>query len=262
MRRLGQHSPGAGWRRLARALLIVGPLSLLSAPAQPQSQVDLAIVGSLDRSQSIDSVDAMTQIQGLIYTLRHSRFRDLVANGPHGRIGLAVLTWSSFGHHQVILPWTAIAGPGDADRAAALLAEDYQRQASASHGSLTDIDLAIEAGVLLLEVLPWRASQRVINVVADGVGNIRRPSAINRDAAVALGITINGLIMAEGAAVETLSEFFRREVIGGPTAFLQVSATNLDFAAAMLRKVLREIVRLRVPHRPPGPSNEAINDLG
>jgi hypothetical protein len=96
-----------------------------------------------------------------------------------------------------------------------------------------------------LDALPWRASQRVVNVVADGISNIGRVATVDRDAALAQGIAVNGLIMARGSAIEVLSRYFRREVIGGPTSFLQVSASNEDFANAMLRKMLLEMVRLR-----------------
>ena len=68
------------------------------------------------------------------------------------------------------------------------------------------------------------------------------------DIAIARGITVNGLIMARGKAVPVLSRYFQREVIGGPAAFLQVSLSNDDFANAMLRKVLLEMVRLRQPN--------------
>ena len=73
--------------------------------------VDIAIVVSLDCSESIDAEEAGAQIDGLVYTLRHSRLRDTVAVGWHGSIGLTVLNWSSFGRHEVVLPWKRIAGP-------------------------------------------------------------------------------------------------------------------------------------------------------
>ncbi len=98
-----------------------------------------------------------------------------------------------------------------------------------------------------LETLPWAASQSVVNVVADGISNIGRVATVDRDAALARNITVNGLIMARGSAIEVLSRYFRREVIGGPTSFVQVSASNEEFARAMLRKILLEMVRLRRP---------------
>jgi len=84
-------------------------------------------------------------------------------------------------------------------------------------------------------------------VVADGISNIGRLAMVDRDVALARDITINGLIMGKGSAIEVLTRYFQREVIGGPTSFLQVSASNQDFAEAMLRKMLLEMVRLRRP---------------
>ncbi len=232
--------------RFIRLCLVV-MLSLLAAPAiaGPVSAVDLAIVVSLDRSRSIDDVDAVAQIDGLLHTLRHSEFAEAVAHGRHGRVALSVVTWSSFGHHEVILPWIAIADRRDARRAAIVLEADTARRKTARHGSLTDHDLAIEVGLGQFGRLPWRTAARVINVVADGVGNIRRMSAIDRDDALRRGVTINGLVMAHGAEAPRLVEYFRREVVGGPTSFVLVSHTAEGFAAAMLRKMVREIVLLR-----------------
>ncbi len=234
--------------------LLVFVLSCLPFAAQAQGgqaqapkSVDIAIVVSLDRSESIDADDARTQIDGLVFTLRHSRFRESVSSGWFGRIALTVVTWSSFGRHEVILPWMQIAGAGDADVAATILELDYARQRVARHGTQTDIAFAIEVGMNQLDTLPWEASKSVINVVADGISNIGRVAMADRDVALARGFTVNGLIMARGSAIEVLSRYFRREVIGGPTSFLQVSASNDDFADAMLRKILLEMVQL---HRP------------
>ena len=56
----------------------------LAAQAQEAKPVNLAIVVSLDRSESIDADEAKAQIDGLVYTLRHSNFRDTVAVGWYG----------------------------------------------------------------------------------------------------------------------------------------------------------------------------------
>ena len=221
------------------------PLAALAQTAEP---VDIAIVVSLDRSESIDAEEARAQIDGLVFTLRHSRFRDTVAVGWYGSIALTVLNWSSFGRHEVALPWTRIAGPADADAAASILELDHARQRIARHGSQTDLAFAIEIGMNQLDDLPWPATKSVINVVADGISNIGRLAMVDRNIAIERGITINGLVMARGSAIEVISRYFEREVIGGPAAFIQVSTGNEDFANAMLRKILLEMVRLRQPY--------------
>ena len=231
-------------RCLLALILICLPLA---AQAQGAKSVDIAIVVSLDRSESIDVEDARAQIDGLVFTLRNARFHDAVTAGWSGRIALSVVTWSSFGRHEVILPWMQIAGAGDAEVAAVILELDYARQRVARHGSQTDVAFAIEVGMKQLDTLPWAARQSVVNVVADGISNIGRIATVDRDAALARGITVNGLIMARGKGIEVLSRYFRRDVIGGPSSFVQVSASNEDFANAMLRKILLEMVRLRRP---------------
>ena len=228
-------------------LSLVLSLLPLAAQAQAAKPVDIAIVVSLDRSESIDAEEARAQINGLVFALRHSRFRDAVAAGWYASIALSAVTWSSFGRHEVILPWMRIAGAEDADVAATILEFDYDRQRVARHGTQTDVAFAIEVGMKQLETLPWKATHSVLNVVADGISNIGRVATVDRDAALARGITVNGLIMGRGSAIEVLSRYFRREVIGGPTSFVQVSTRNEDFADAMLRKMLLEMVRLRQP---------------
>ncbi len=235
---------GTMMRCLLALVLICLPLA---AQAQGARSVDIAIVVSLDRSESIDVEDARAQIDGLVFTLRHSRFHDAVGAGWSGRIALSVVTWSSFGRHEVILPWMQIAGAGDAEVAAVILELDHARQRVARHGTQTDVAFAIEVGMKQLDTLPWAAGQSVLNVVSDGISNIGRVATVDRDVALARGITINGLIMARGSAIKVLTRYFRRQVIGGPTSFVQVSTSNEDFADAMLRKILLEMVRLRRP---------------
>lgn len=246
-------SRGRALRRLLVAFLVILPTAAVAA--EPVGPVDLAIVVSLDRSESIDADDAKAQIHGLIYALRHPRLRNAVAAGPYGRIGLSVVTWSSFGRHQVILPWMQVASGTDAELAAEILDLDFDRQRIARHGTQTDVAFAIEVGLQQLEHLPWAASQQVINVVADGISNIGRVASVDRDLALARGVTVNGLIMARGSAIEVMTRYFRREVIGGSSSFVQVSSSPQDFAVAMLRKMLLEIVRLREP--PPAALQEA-----
>ncbi len=236
-----------GSRTMHRWLAILTLVLLAAVPARAQMRVDLAIVVSLDRSESIDADDARAQIEGLLYTLRHGRFRDTVASGPYGRVALNVTTWSSFGNFEEILPWTPIAGPADAEAAAQVLELDFNRARDARHGTQTDIAFAIEVGIMKLAEIPWPANRQVINVVADGVSNIGRIARVDRDRAIELGITVNGLIMGKGSQIEALTRYFKREVIGGPAAFIEKSTTPPEFSEAMLRKMILEMVRLRAP---------------
>ena len=59
------------------------------------------------------------------------------------------------------------------------------------------------------------------------------------------GITINGLaILSEEP---WLDEYYRKNVIGGPSSFVAVAKDFDSFAEAMLRKLVQEVASL--PHR-------------
>ena len=118
-----------------------------------------------------------------------------------------------------------------------------------SHGRQTDVAWGIKKATEQMFTLPWWASKKVINMVGDGISNIGRVATTSRDETIAAGTTINGLVMATGKAVEVVSGYYRREVIGGPTSFVQLSTSNDQFAQAMLRKMTLEMVRLREESR-------------
>ncbi len=218
------------------------PFAALAGDEKP---VDVAIVVSYDRSESIDRAEAAAQIQGLVHTLRHPRFHAAVASGYFRRIALSAITWSSFAKQELIMPWMRIGSAEEARMAAVWLEKFRDRGEQTNHGQQTDVAWGIKMAAEQMYTLPWWASKKVINMVGDGISNIGRIASIARDETLARGITINGLVMAQGKAVRVLSAYYRREVIGGPTAFLQVSRNNDDFARAMLRKMTLEMVRLR-----------------
>ncbi len=229
-----------------RMLLVICLLALpFTALAKSGESVDLAVVISYDRSESIDREEAFIQISGLIYTLRHPRFHAFVAGGYHRRIALSALAWSSFARHELILPWIQIGNREQALKAALWLEEYLARGQQVEHGTQTDVAFGIELGLQRMHALPWPASKKVINMVGDGMRNIGRVAWTARDEALAENITINGLIMAQGSGIRVLSAYYRSQVIGGPSSFLQLSERNQDFAQAMFRKMTLEIVQLR-----------------
>lgn len=82
-------------------------------------------------------------------------------------------------------------------------------------------------------------------MVADSISNICRCTRVDRNVAMARGITVNGLIIAHGPAIELMTRYFRRKVIGGTASFLELSTNNEQFTNAMLKKMLLEMSRLR-----------------
>jgi hypothetical protein len=94
---------------------------------------------------------------------------------------------------------------------------------------------------------PWEATRRVIDVSGDGLNNSGPPVHLARDAAVAEGITINGLpIMNDRPTLGALPAVpldvhYRENVIGGDGHFMIVAEDFEAFGVAVKRKLIREI---------------------
>jgi hypothetical protein len=79
----------------------------------------------------------------------------------------------------------------------------------------------------------------VVDISGDGMANFGGPPAVARDRLLAVGIAINGLaILTEEPWLEA---YYRRNVIGGPAAFVVVAHDFDSFAEAILRKLVQEV---------------------
>ena len=81
------------------------------------------------------------------------------------------------------------------------------------------------------------------------MANIGVPCLEARDALLAKGITINGLVMLNDEP--WVDGYYGENVVGGPGAFLMQVADYQEYAAAIREKLLSEIVAL--PRRPDAP---------
>ena len=97
---------------------------------------------------------------------------------------------------------------------------------------------------------------RVVDISGDRVNNSGRPLAEARAEALERGIVLNGLAVLDRGTPQlpSLDDYYRDEVIGGPGSFLVVAEGFEDFAAAVRRKIIREIAAAP----PPGPRVERV----
>ncbi len=221
-------------RSVVRLLLAL--LALLApARAAAETAVALELVLAVDVSGSVDDAEYGLQVQGLAAAFRDPEVRRAIrAHGPQG-IAVAVVQWAGGRTPEVALDWRRLADDAGARAFAGRLAAMPRRFV----GEDTQLGRAVAFGTELLRANGYDAPRRVIDLSGDGgaepIGQTRRA----RDAAVAAGVTVNGL------AVESdnpdLAAFFRDHLIGGPGAFVLSVAGYADFAAAMRRKLLREI---------------------
>ncbi len=79
----------------------------------------------------------------------------------------------------------------------------------------------------------------MIDVSGDGASNRGRPALPMAEALAANGVTVNGLVI-KGAWPDPV-EFYLRNVVRGDAAFLETTENFADYAAAIKRKLLREL---------------------
>lgn len=230
------------WRAFAGACALL-LLPVLTTAATAEAPVDLELVLAVDVSGSVDSEEAALQREGYVSALLNPKVRAAIAGGPYGRIAATYVEWAGDTYQRIVVPWTLLDGGSSVEGFASAIAESPTMTAQ-----WTSISAAIDYCAGLFADNGYEGVRRVIDVSGDGVNNRGRPVEWARDAAVAAGITINGLPILNdrpnpwgGAPPVDLDRYYRDHVIGGPAAFL-VPAISFDaFADAILSKLLLEI---------------------
>jgi hypothetical protein len=198
--------------------------------------VDLALVLAVDASASVTYDEFGLIAGGMAAALRDPTIIAGLIGGPAKASLCSLLLWSGAGAQEVIASWTQIASPADA-RAFADTVDNMPRVVRAGQ---TAIGEALLAALTLLSHLPDLPSRRVVNVIGDGRSNDGIAPGPIRDRMAAAGITINGLCILHEEP--DLLTSYTNEVIGGPGAFAEVCPDYPAFAAAMHRKLARELI--------------------
>jgi hypothetical protein len=194
--------------------------------------VELAIVLAVDGSASVTYEEFGLIAGGMAAALRDAA----VAAGLIGVSELALLLWSGVGQRDVITGWTQIATEADL-RA---FAEDVENMPRTVRAGTTAIGEALLASLTLLAQVPAIPKRSIVNVIGDGRSNDGIAPGPIRDRMAAADITINGLCILHEEP--DLLTSYTNEVIGGPGAFAEVCPDYPAFAAAMHRKLARELI--------------------
>ncbi len=207
-------------------------LSVLAA-SLPAQAAAVALVLAIDVSESVSTDRYILQREGIARAFEAQPLIDVI-NGVPGGIEALVLEWSDPEKISVTVGWTRITNRN----AATAFAASIRATQRSSHG-LTAIGSAMLAAAAAFDHMPEPAGHKVIDVSGDGMANFGVAPVAARDELVAQGITINGLaILTEEP---WLDDYYRQNVIGGPSSFVLV-ATNFDsFADAILRKLVQEV---------------------
>lgn len=236
---------------MTRLLRLVAVASLavlgwgLARPAGAEP-VDLHLVLAVDVSRSIDEAEYQLQRKGYAAALTDPRVLQAIRSGENRRIAVCYFEWSGESYQEVIVDWTVI---GDLETAADVA--NRLLTVPRPFANRTSLGIAIDFATAQFQRSPHQGARRVIDVSGDGTNtNGLEPSAA-RDAAVALGITINGLVILSTQEMPWmpwhthppggLDEYYRQNVAGGPGAFVMVAEDFNAFSSAIINKLVREI---------------------
>jgi hypothetical protein len=231
---------------MIRTLILAAFIFLNCGQLRAQEQVDALVITALDVSSSINAQETMLQVEGMAQALRSPAFVQAATHGQHGRIAVLVFVWAD-GDHPELAGWRIIAGQADADGAAAELTAKLQAlidSSSRSVGTLTNLSGALDHARSLLQAAPFRATRRVVNIVGNGEDNVSEDPQRARAALLALGATINGVVLGGDPAVLA---YYRNQVIGGRGAFCMTAARAEDLTTVLVSKFVADLAMVRAP---------------
>lgn len=225
-------------------------LFLMMLPAVAQAACRQALALGLDVSGSVDAVEYRLQLDGLATALNSAPVQEVLFLQPDAPIRVLVYEWSGPLDQTVIVPWTDLTGPDDLARVTATLQSHPRGPAAPT----TAIGSAMLAGFAFLDQHPdcWK---RTLDLSGDGAANTGpRPQDIP-DRRTPAGVVVNGLVIGSDdlrggderfADIKELSSYYSTYVVRGPGAFVEVALGFEDYAAAMERKLMRELASLAI----------------
>jgi hypothetical protein len=209
---------------------------LFARPASAQTSVDLALVLAVDASGSVNQYRFDLQKKGYVAAFRNPQvLRAIMSAGANGTIAVTMVQWTGPALQVHAVPWMTIKDQASVEAVASAI----DKAPRELFGGGTSISGAIDYGLSLLQVMPFKATRRVVDISGDGSNNRGRSVREARDEAVAAGVVINGLPIV--ALEPGLERYFYDNVIGGPGAFVVAAQSYETFGDAILKKLITEI---------------------
>src|ERR1700674_1265356 len=147
----------AGGAALGRRMVVAAiALAGLRSPAAGELVgVDLQLVIAIDVSSSMDESRRRVQRDGYARAIRSAAVLAAIKSGPHGRIAIACFGGASPDYQRVIVRWTIVETPADADA----VAHAIEQEPLASEGG-TSISAALLFSERLLHPAGIRADRK------------------------------------------------------------------------------------------------------
>ena len=237
---------------LAVSVLIASAIPLARPAWAVEEDVDLLLVRAADISRSVDERKFRLQREGYANAIVDPRVLRAMQAGPNARIGLMFVEWAGDGDQIVVVDWTTVGSEEEAEAVSRRV-----RQAPRAYMGRTSISAAIDFSMMQLARSPFGSQRRVIDVSGDGTNNSGRDVTAARDAALAQGIVINGLVILSEVPLPTnplhthppggLTHYYETNVIGGPGAFVLEAQDFESFGQSLISKLIKEIAEAPRP---------------
>jgi len=222
----------------AMAAVLLGLTVPATGSAFAGDVVDLELVLAVDASGSVDDAEYRLQLSGIATALRDPAVVRAITSGPHKQIALNVLIWAEARHPKDETGWFILADRAEVERAAAMIAAMPRNQVGG-----TGIGDGVAHAIRSIDENAIRSDRRVVDVSGDGRETPPRQYSTvlseARSMAIARRVTLNGLAILNED--KQLDAYYRAWLAVGDGSFVEVAQDYDDFAAAMRRKLLREI---------------------
>ena len=216
------------------AALLVGTSNWTTAAERTPVDLELAFV--VDASGSIDEEEMRLQRQGYADALANPRVLGTITSGTHQSIAVAYIEFAARGCTTVGVPWTRVHDKASAEAVGAAILAIPRKFCPGGNA----IGEAVGLAAASIAENEYDGGRRVIDVSGDGPNTFAPAIESVRDAAVANGITLNGLVIDQPRYPD-LESYFRRAITGGPGSFVIKAENRRTFGEAILKKLIIEV---------------------
>jgi len=218
--------------------------SILAGPPYPAKAQDCAhaLVLGLDVSLSVDAQDFALQREGLARALLDPAVSDAMLHIPGGHVELAVFEWSGQYDQNLLISWTVI----DSQATLTSLAEDLRALPQMNRTGRMGVGGAMLYAFDLMQARP-DCARHTLDISGDGHNNSGPTPQLFKPRMQRAGYIVNALVIEnnfndpEPSASPPLGPYYTDNVITGPGAFVETIFGFENYAAAIRRKLLREL---------------------
>lgn len=215
--------------------LILLLLALGTIKAEERPTVDVAIIFATDVSGSINEDRFKLQVEGLAQAIEDPDIIAAMTRGYNKQVALAYVQWSDL-LEQKTTGWFIIRSAEDAKKFANMI-----RSEPRAFSGGTNIEGAMRFSEYMFSIAQFEPERKVIDISGDGKGGNVENMLLIRERLRRQGFQINGLAILNDEP--DILEWYNNHVRTGPGSFTILARDFGDFAPAIRRKIITELVQ-------------------